>query len=25
MTLKFVKPGAGDEIFHQGNESAGGN
>ena len=23
MTLKFVKPGAGDEIFHQGNDSGG--
>ena len=24
MTLKFVKPGTGDEIFHQGNDTSGG-
>jgi predicted methyltransferase len=24
MTLKFVKPGGGDEIFHQGTDSSGG-
>ncbi len=24
MTLKFVKPGTGDEIFHQGSDTSGG-
>jgi predicted methyltransferase len=24
MTLKFVKPGGADEIFHQGNDASGG-